>query len=238
MPPIGKNNYKRMKIPVSFCIPCFNDESTIEKAVREADSVGVRSCTKYEILVIDDRSRDGSLAILQKLAKSIPQLTVISHTVNLGYGGTIKELYYRARCEWLFTIPGDYQIGAVELNKLIPYSNRADMIIGWRTRRIDPKERLRQSKIYNILLRLLFGLTIHDVNSVRLMKTVILKKITLKSKSAFVDAELVLRAKKADFRIAEAPIAHRGQENRGGGGNLKTIIPTVIDLLRFRLGLL
>lgn len=213
---------------LSLLIPAYNDEATIDGAIKEAADVGKRLARKFEIVCLNDGSRK---KIRSRFA------TVITHAVNQGYGRTIKELYYAGKNEWLFTIPGDYQVGARELEKLIPYTGNADMIVGWRVARNDPANRLFVSWVFNRLLRLLFGVTLHDINSVRLMRRSILKNIHLTSSSAFVDAELVIRAKRAGFRVMEVPITHRARADgkRGGGNQWRTIAATIIDMLRFLL---
>ncbi len=222
---------------VSFLLPAYNDEATIQSAVEEADQIGKKYTRAYEIIVINDGSSDQTNAILASLQKKLPLLTVRIHPTNKGYGATIKELYYKARMDWCFTIPGDYQVGAKELLKLLPHMEKADMIIGWRVNRHDPQSRLWQSRLYNGLLRLLFGLKLHDVNSVHLLKTSVLKHITITSSSAFVDAELAIHLKKIGRDMLEVPISHRRQAFEGGGGSWRTIIPTIIDLVRFRFPL-
>lgn len=223
-----------IKHSVSFLLPAYNDAATIQTAVEEADKIGKKYTRAYEIIVINDGSSDGTKSILAYLKKKIPKLFVKIHPTNKGYGATIKELYYQAKMDWCFSIPGDYQVGAKELIKLMPFTHNADMIIGWRRHRRDPESRLRQSKIYNRLLQWFFRLDLHDVNSVRLMRTAILKDIRLRSASAFVDAELTISCRRRGYRIIEIPIGHRRQKTIGLGGSWRTIIPTIIDMIRFR----
>jgi glycosyltransferase involved in cell wall biosynthesis len=222
---------------VSFLIPAYRDEDTIRQVVGEADIVGKRISGNYEIIVINDASPDNTGRILEELKHKYPRLKVITHSHNLGYGGTIRDLYYSGKKDWMFTVPGDNQIPVSEIEKLIPASADADMVIGWRVNRHDPPARLRQSHVYNRLLRLLFGLNLHDVNSVRLMKSGMMQKITLSSPSAFVDAELAIQAIRKGFKVIETPIEHaaRGDESTAGGGKLKTILPTIRDMVKFRL---
>lgn len=211
---------------ISFLIPAYNDNATIRAVVDEAKAVGRRVAKDVEIVVIDDASRTPI---------NIRGVTLSSHETNQGYGRTIKELYYTGKNEWLFSIPGDYQIGAKELLKLIPHVKEADMILGWRVARHDPINRRIVSWVYNTLLRLFFGITIHDANSVRLMRRSVLRKIRLVSSSAFVDAELLLRARRAGFRVIEVPITHRARMDgsRGGGNKWRTIAATIVDMIRF-----
>jgi glycosyltransferase involved in cell wall biosynthesis len=225
------------KFELSILIPAYNDCDTIGEVIKEADRVAKKIASNYEIRVINDASRDDTQRVLQKLSKNYPKLIWSSHQVNAGYGGTIKELYESARYDWQFSVPGDNQYSPAEVEKLIPYKGKADMIIGWRVNRHDPPSRLRQSYIYNSILRFLYQISTRDVNSVRLMKTEIIRHIKLTSTSAFVDAELVIDAKDKGFKIIEIPIDHKSRqsEDGAGGGSLKTILPTIKDMLRYFL---
>ncbi len=223
---------------LTFIIPAYNDEATIETVVTKAVGVGTHLGVSFDILVINDASGDNTGGILSDLTKRIRNLSVITHTKNAGYGRTIKELYQKARNIWLFSVPGDYQIEPEEITKLWPYRNNADMIIGWRRRRREHPARRVQSHIYNMLLRLLFNLSLHDVNSVRLMKTSLMTSIRLKTSSAFVDAELAIRSQRAGFRIMEIPIEHRARTGVGAnGGRITTIMPTIRDMLTYACNL-
>lgn len=217
-----------MLAKISIVIPTYNNASSVAQVIKEAVKLN-----PYEIIVCNDGSIDETGQILKK----IKYIKVISHAKNMGYGPTIAELYYRAGGEWIFSLPGDGQIPASELSKLIPYTPKYDMIIGWRKNRQDPPERLRQSWVYNRILEILFGIRVHDVNSVRFMRKAILSSVRLNSSSAFVDAELLIKAKRNGFRIIEVPIDHRADTHRGSGGQLATILSTIVDMIRFRFGL-
>ena len=224
---------------VSFLIPAYNDEATIATQIIEARSVGIKLGIPFEIIVINDCSEDQTAQILTSLAKRFRELRVLMHTVNKGYGTTIKELYYTAKREWLFTIPGDYQVQAKELLKLLPHERSADMILGWRTNRNDDGMRQYQSRIYNWIIPLLFDTKTHDVNTVRLMRSRIMKSVILRGTSAFTDAELIIKAKRLGFTIKEIPIGHRhrhGGTGTGDGGKLHVILPTVWEMLLLVFG--
>ncbi len=221
-----------MQESLTFIIPAYNDAGTIQTVVQKAAAVGKTLRIPFGILIIDDKSLDRTPDILKHL--SYPHIHVIFHGKNLGYGQTIKELYTKAGNQWLFSIPGDYQIAPKELKKLWRHKGDADMIIGWRKTRHDHPARLRESWIYNFILHILFGLPFHDINSVRLMKTSITQSLHLTSTSAFVDAELVIRAVRSGYRVIEIPISHRARAGgSGSGGRLTTIMPTIKDMLVF-----
>ncbi len=220
---------------VSFLIPAYNDAKTIVSLIDRIREAAKDVATTYEIRVIDDASTDQTAKILSTLASSDKRIIVTYHKENKGYGSTIKELYYSATYDWIFTVPGDYQIDPMEITKLILYIDTTDMIIGWRKSRHDPFLRLFQSKVYNMVIFLLFGLSLRDVNSVRLMNKRLMESVQLRSNSAFVDAELVLEAHKKGFRITEVPILHKKRKgSTGGGGKLGTIFPAIRDMILYR----
>lgn len=226
---------------LSFLIPCYNDEATIAIQVAGAHAMGKKLGIPFEIIVINDGSTDQTAQILTELAKRFRELRILTHVINKGYGTTIKELYYAANKEWLFTIPGDYQVQAKELQKLLPSEGKADIILGWRTDRKDTGIRQHQSQIYNWLIPLLFHTETHDINSVRLMKSGLMKAITLQGTSAFTDAELIIKAKRLGYVVREIPIGHRLRHvgtGTGGGGKLRVILPTIWEMLLLAFGFL
>lgn len=220
---------------LSVLIPAYRDESTIADAVMRSRDVARAVSRRFEIIVINDASPDGTGPVLAGLKKRIPALTVITHERNRGYGATIRELYYAGSADWLYTTPGDMQVDPSELLRLVPFGPQSDMVIGWRTSRADTPSRVRQSAIYNGLVRLLYGTPFHDVNSVRLIRKRALPP-RLWSSEAFVDAELAIRMWRAGARIAEVPISHRPRTSgTGGGGKFSVIWPTFTDMLAFRM---
>ncbi len=211
---------------LTFCIPAYNDEKTIETVVKRAINAGKHLRIPYKIYVLNDGSTDRTGAILE----SINSITVFTHEQNIGYGATMKELYEMANTEWLFSVPGDYQIDPMEVVKLWKYTNTADIILGTRKDRKDNTIRLWHSTLYHALLRLFFNLRIHDVNTVRLAKTNV---INVTSTSAFVDAEMLIHAIHNKKKIIEVPIEHMPRMSGVGGGmRLSTSIPVIIDILR------
>lgn len=221
---------------LSVLIPTYKDEDTIEFVVKRSVQAARTVTSKFEIVVLNDGSPDKTGLILKKLKKQIPQLKVLTHMVNQGYGATFSDLYTSGISDWLFTIPGDYQIDPMEITKLLPVTNRADMIIGWRVDRQDNPKRKQQSGFYNALIRFLFGISIHDINSIRLMKRNVMKQRVLTANSAFVEAELTIGAIRDGFTVIEQPIAHRKRMTGGAsGGKLSVILPVVWDMIRYKM---
>lgn len=220
---------------LSILIPAYKDEQTIALVLQRAVQAGQSFSRRFEIVVCNDASPDGLAHVLSSLKRSISKIRIITHKVNQGYGGTLKDLYLAGKNEWLFTVPGDYQIDPMELGALLSSTDRGDMIIGWRKDRNDTPARKRQSFIYNGFLRLLFGIRLYDINSVRLMKRTVMKGRKISSASAFVDAELTIGAIRDGFEVVETPMVHRKRETTGSsGGKLRIILPVIWDMIRYR----
>lgn len=228
---------KHQSYQLSLLIPTYNDETTIQALVEDTIAELNKTGLQFQILLCNDASTDSTPKILESLKKKHPQVEYFSHTVNKGYGETIKDLYLKAEGSWLMSLPGDYQFEPSNIHLLLKHQQEADMIIGKRVDRHDTLRRRMQSKIYNGLLRLLFSIPTSDTNSIRLMKKHIIETIHFKTNTAFVDAELVILAHKQGYSIIEVPISHSFRKTGEGTGGkfLKTILPTFLEMTKYRL---
>lgn len=222
---------------LSILIPTYNDEQTIEDVVIKAKDMARNVAHKFEIIVLNDGSTNTVPLLLKHLQDKVPELRILTHTHNQGYGAAIKDLYYAGKYQWIVTLPGDGQIDPSEVKKLLIGTTKADMILGKREIRNDHIKRRLQSKTYNLLLKIFFHIPTTDVNTIRLMKKEIMDNITLTSSSPFVDAELVLKSVANHYRLLEVSIVHKARITPGatGGRMLTSILPTIVELFRYWL---
>jgi glycosyltransferase involved in cell wall biosynthesis len=217
---------------ISVVIRGYNDETTVGRLSDDVDCLLKEICTDYEIVCINDGSKDGTLAVLEQRAARIKNMRVINHAVNQGYGKTIRELYMAGTKDLVFSLPGDYQFAPKELLTMAHGLKANDFVIGLRVHRNDPPRRKLQSHIYNLMLRIFYGVKFKDVNSIKLFKREILEHFPLESHTPFVDAELCIRAHKAGFDVVELPIEHLPRLSEGAsGGKLSVITDTFGDLI-------
>jgi glycosyltransferase involved in cell wall biosynthesis len=221
--------------PLTLIIPAYNDETTVGKLIADSDALLSKVCSDYEIVVVNDGSKDRTLDVLKAAAATNPRVRIINHPVNKGFGYTIRELYMCGSKELVFSLPGDYQYAPKELLTMAQGLKDHDFIIGHRVNRNDPPRRKLQSNFYNAMLRIFYGNKHKDVNSIKLFRKDILNHIKLLSTTAFVDAELVIRADKAGFKIIEIPIEHLPRLSQGAsGGKFSVIWDTFSDLVKMR----
>lgn len=170
------------------------------------------------------------------MAAANSRIKVFEHSLNLGFGPTIRESYTLPDSEWVFILPGDGQIPPSELFKLYAQRDRYDFILGHRVRRNDPPLRRFNSWSYNRMLSLLARHRIHDVNSVGLLKRSVLNEVSLESGSAFIHAEIFLKILRKGAPILEVPIDHKPRQyGKGSGNKWKIIFSTVQDMLKYFL---
>lgn len=221
--------------PLSLIIPAYNDETTVGRLIEDSDALLRTVCDDYEIIVVNDGSKDKTLQVLRTAASENKRIKLINHPINKGFGFTIRELYLAGTKELVFSLPGDYQYAPKELLTMAQGLETHDFVIGHRINRNDPPRRKLQSKFYNAMLRIFYGNHHKDVNSIKLFKTKILQTIKLLSTTAFVDAELCIRAEKAGFKIIEIPIEHLPRLSQGAsGGKFSVIWDTFSDLVKMR----
>lgn len=218
---------------VSLIIPAYNDEETVGRLIDDSDSLLSEICTDYEIVVVNDGSKDRTLDVIQGRADLNHHVRIINHPVNKGFGFTIRELYLAGKKEFIFSLPGDYQYAPKELIAMAEGLKTHDFVIGLRVHRNDPARRKMQSRVYNLMLRTFYGHRHKDVNSIKLFRREILERITLQSYTPFVDAELCIRAERAGFKVIEIPIEHLPRTTQGAsGGKFSVIWETFSDLIK------
>ncbi|MGA2668581.1 MAG: glycosyltransferase family 2 protein [Ignavibacteria bacterium] len=197
-------------ITLSVFFPAYYDENNIEKVVSKAVKVLEELKLKdYEITIIEDGSPDKTAETADALAARFPKVKVIHHEKNIGYGATLNEGFTKAGFDYVFYTDGDNQFDLEELKKfvaLIPYSN---IVIGYRKKKQYSTYRKITSLIYNFLLRFLFDIDYVDIDcAFKLFKRDLFDKITIRTKDAFIDAEIMIKANKLGYTTTEVGVKH------------------------------
>jgi len=179
----------------------YNEEAYVERAVAAARAVLEEMGGDWEIVIVDDASTDGTGARADRLAAADPRVRAIHNRVNRRLGGTLRAGYAAATKDLVFYTDADLPVDLAQLPRavrLLEYQE-ADLLAGYRfDRTSEGLHRVLYTIGYHVLIRLLFGLRIRDVNfAFKLFRRSLLQRIELKSEGSFIDAELLLRARKA-----------------------------------------
>jgi glycosyltransferase involved in cell wall biosynthesis len=220
---------------LTIFFPCFNDAGTIGSLVAGAHVVGRESGRDVEILVVDDGSRDNSAEILAELVSRYPELRVVRHGTNRGYGAALRSGFAEATKDLVFYTDGDGQYDVLELKKLLPVLQEGvDVVNGYKLARSDPWHRIVIGRVYVVLMRLLFRFRVRDVDcDFRLMRRSALATITLKHSSGVICLELVKKLERAGFRFVDFPVHHYHRvHGRSQFFNVRRLLVTGVNILR------
>jgi glycosyltransferase involved in cell wall biosynthesis len=153
---------------LTLFFPAYNDAGTISSLVVRAVQVASSLTPDFEILVINDGSEDATGAIAEELARTYPQVKVIHHLRNRGYGGALRTGFAAARKSLIAYTDGDGQYDAAELEALwVRLTPEVDIVTGYKISRSDPLHRIVIGRIYHHIVKLMFGLRVRDVDSRR-----------------------------------------------------------------------
>lgn len=186
---------------VSVVFPMYNEEAYLERAVAAVHDALADVVPDYEVVIVNDASTDGTAALADALAGSDPRVRVVHNPANLRLGGALRAGYAAARKDLVFYTDADLPIDLRELPRairLLEYQ-QADVVAGYRfDRTSEGLLRAFYTFFYNHLIRTLFGLRVRDVNfAFKLFRRSILERFPLRSEGSFIDAEFLLRARRA-----------------------------------------
>jgi glycosyltransferase involved in cell wall biosynthesis len=194
---------------ISVFLPAYNEEENIGEAVENTVEVLRDISDDWEVIVVNDASKDRTGEIADRLARDIPGVRAIHHEKNTRLGGALRTGFANASKELVFYTDADNPIDMNDLRWAVPMMADADFITGYRLNRDEPLKRKVYSRCYNWLIRLLFGLRVRDVNfSFKLLRQEILQKARLHSGGSFIDAELLIETRKYGFRIKETGVRY------------------------------
>ncbi|MEK6409154.1 MAG: glycosyltransferase family 2 protein [Acidobacteriota bacterium] len=218
---------------VSVCFPAYNEEATIERVLNEAHELLRASGLEYEILVCNDGCTDGTGRIAEEVANRLPQIRVLHNPRNLGIRATFERLYREATKDFVFLNSTDRQWETSVLFDMLPLTRDFDIVIASRKdKHYGPARRL-VSWVFNIVPTVLFGVRTYDAGAVKLVSREIVERFALVSRSPFSEAERLIRAARAGYRIATYPV--EVSERRAGharGVSFGAVTEAVKDVLR------
>jgi glycosyltransferase involved in cell wall biosynthesis len=195
---------------LSIVLPAYNEEGNIERVVRDAAAAAAELAPPYEIVEVDDGSRDRTREILARLAGEMgPRLRIVPHPVNLGYGAALRDGFRATTGELVFYTDSDNQFDLRELAGILPLMKDVDAVLGFRVDRQDPWMRKAVSGGFNLLSSAAFGMAVRDLNcSFKLFRGDLIRALPIDSTDFFVDTELVARLHRAGWRYVQRGVRH------------------------------
>jgi glycosyltransferase involved in cell wall biosynthesis len=226
---------------LSYFFPAHDEEENLEPLVREALETLPGLADTFEIVIVDDGSRDGTPAIADRLAAEHPDVVRAVHTgTNLGYGGALRTGFRAARYDHIAFTDGDRQFRVADVGRLVERMAAADapdVVVGYRIRRADPAIRTVYARLYKLANRVWFGLRVTDVDcACKLFRRAALDGIGVESGGAFFSAELLVKLRASGRRVVEVGVPHYPRTaGSPTGAKLSVIRRAVKDFWSLRL---
>lgn len=218
---------------LTIVIPAYNEAENIEKTVSSAMKVGRMYFKKFEVIVVDDASKDDTPSIVRRIMKKSSGVLLITHKENKGKASALNTGFNAAKGKFLFYTDADNQYDINKIKGLKRLIDKADIVSGCRINKAISPFRKLASDIYNLIARVLFGIKAKDIEcAFKLFKRDKLKKIKIESSNFMVETEILAKATKLGFIIVDFPVRHYP---RTGG---ETSVNPLRDTIRSIKGLL
>jgi glycosyltransferase involved in cell wall biosynthesis len=228
---------------LSYFFPAHNEEANLEGLVAEALATLPDLAETFEIIAVDDGSRDATPAIADRLAAEHKDVVrVVHHPTNLGYGAALRSGFGAARHELVAFTDGDRQFQVADVGRLtarLQAPDAPDVVVGYRIKRADPLVRTLYARAYRLANRIFFGLTVTDVDcACKLFRREALDGLRVESEGAFFSAELLIKLRAAGRTVVEVGVPHYPRTaGSATGAKPQVIFRAVRDFWRLRLHL-
>ena len=221
---------------LSVFFPAYQDAPSIPSLVQKTFAVLREYVEDYEVIVVDDGSRDKTPEVLEQLRREFsPHLRVVTHPENRGYGGALRSGFAAARKDCVFYTDGDGQYDVTELPALLErMTPETGLVNGFKLERNDPAHRIWIGRTYNFCARLLFRIRIRDIDcDYRLIRRTLLDKIDLTSTSGTICVELVRKLELSGCRVDEVGVHHYArQHGKSQFFRIRSLAKTFYQLLK------
>jgi dolichol-phosphate mannosyltransferase len=224
---------------IALFFPVYNDDHAVEALAEKSVRVLSEVASGYEILIVDDGSTDGTGGIADALAARLPNVRVVRHERNRGYGHAVRTGFAEVRrLDWIVFTDGDNQYDIAELRRFLPLLDRYDVLAGYRVRKTYGVARKILSAGLNFLVRVAFGVRVRDVTcGFKMVRSRVMDdpEMQLTSTGPFGGGEVVVRAALRGYHVGEVGISMYPRDyGRSSIVSFRNVVATLRDLRRAR----
>ncbi|MFL6553824.1 MAG: glycosyltransferase family 2 protein [Chthoniobacterales bacterium] len=220
---------------LSVIFPAFNEEGNIRCTVETMIQVLPKVATRWEIIVVDDGNSDATALICQELKAQYPEIVVICHGQNRGYGAGLKSGIMSAKYDLIFFSDSDGQFDFRDLEQLICWSEDYDIVAGYRAKRQDPLYRRINALGWNVLVRLILGVKVRDIDcAFKLFRREVFDHVQIRCVGAMVNTEILAQATQLRMRIREVKVTHLPRRHgKQSAANVHVILKALVNFVGF-----
>ncbi len=222
------------KTSVSVFFPCYNEQDNVSHTVSQAVSVLENMNADYEIIIVNDGSSDGTAKIADEIAEKNPRVKTVHHPANMGYGAALQSGFKAAVKQLVFYTDGDGQFDIREMPQLLPLMKQYDIVSCYRLNRRDSFIRRLNAWCWTRLVCFLFNMKLRDIDcAFKLYKRRIFDDIKMSSSGALIDTEILARAVRKGYTVAQKGVHHYPRTaGVQTGANLKVIFRAFVELFK------
>jgi glycosyltransferase involved in cell wall biosynthesis len=217
---------------ISVFLLAHNEEDNIERVVEGFKAELPKLTDDYEIIVVNDGSSDHTGQIAERMAVTDSHVRVVHHALNQGYGAAVISGINAVSKPYVLLSDGDGQFDPADSALLAAKIRNHDVVVGRRVHRADRLMRRLNGKAWSILMRLLFGLRITDVDcGFKLFRREVLTNLELEAKGAMITTELMVKLAGRGSRIIETGVHHLPRlAGEQSGNSLRVIMRAFKEL--------
>ncbi len=218
---------------LSLVLPAFNEEANIEAVVQDSLSSLPAFADSYEIIVVDDGSRDRTREIVTRLAAGNDRIRLVSHQHNRGYGAALTSGFDTSTGDFVMFMDADRQFDIRDLRLLVPFASEYDIVAGFRMERSDPLHRRVLAEMFNVSVRVLFGVHLRDIDcAFKLFRGDLLRGLQLTAPGALINTEIQAKARRQGARLQQVGVHHYPRiAGEATGGSPRVILRAVGETL-------
>ena len=218
-------------------MPAHNESENLRWLLPHVNEVLPKLAERFDVIIVDDGSTDGTGDVAAKIAAELGmELKVVRHERMSGYGAAVGDGLRAADLDYVAFTDSDGQLDVADLARLVPLLAGADLVGGWRMTREDPAFRSVISGTFNVLVLWTLQIKVRDVNcALKIIKGPMLRRMTLYSRSALLNAELYWKTGRLGGRYAQVGVPHHPRTmGRRSGGRLIPILRAMKELIQIR----
>jgi glycosyltransferase involved in cell wall biosynthesis len=224
-----------VRIPgsLSLILPVHNEEANIGVVLERALEVLPHYTSDFEIVPVNDGSRDRSAAILAEFAAARPEVKPVTHPVNRGYGAALTSGFRASTGDFVMFMDADRQFDIGDLALLAPFVGRFDVVAGFRMERNDPLHRRVFAEIFNVTVRVLFGVHLRDIDcAFKIFRGDLLRSIELTAPGALINTEMQAKLRRQGASLQQVGVHHYPRvAGTATGGNPRVIARAMKETL-------
>ena len=211
-------------------IPVKDENENLPDLMKEIAAAMEPTGFEYEVLIIDDGSRDNTWEVVENLSKDFPFVRAYRFQFNCGKAAALAYGFSQVKGRYVATLDGDLQDDPLEIPKMIDILEKGyDLVSGWKVRRLDPWHKTMPSKLFNLTVSIVCGQRLHDFNcGIKAYRSCVVKFIKL-----YGDYHrfIPVMAKWQGFRITEMPVAHRARVHGVSKYGVSRLVSGFLDLV-------